>query len=378
VTAQSLMERINSAASVSFLKSLQEYLLQNRLSEWISEFPSDLLAQFSKILIQDSSVFELHEKLQKQFKGSGGRASKSCAKIDVIYDLKTKQYEQILLTDQSEADQKLGLAIEKYLTEKSIVIRDLGYLRVDSLKEIINRSAHFLSRFRSSHLVYLNVQDETPLDLAAYLKKKCKNQKVVDLDIYMTNEKLPVRLVAYKAPQWVVDQRKREAHKTAKKQGRTLQEKTLILMSYTIFITNVPSNIWKPEVIGTIYRIRWQIELLFKSWKTGMNIHYLKGINENRIRTLVYARLILMILVNEFYKLADFLCPSNREISMQKVFNWIRDNERLTRILKGRLGWSEERYFIDTIQKTMCKQKRKRKTSYEGILEGISFGYNGA
>jgi len=139
ISAQALMKRINQETSVQFLKSVYSKILKEKILS-LEDIPAELLVHFSKILLQDSSVINLHEKLQEHFKGSGGRASKASAKFDVIYDWKSKNYEQIILTDRGEADQKLGLKIDDFITENSLVIRDLGYLRIDSLIRIIYRS----------------------------------------------------------------------------------------------------------------------------------------------------------------------------------------------------------------------------------------------
>jgi hypothetical protein len=277
VSAQALMKRINRKASVDFLKSVYSKVLKEKLST-LQEVPAELLAPFSKVLIQDSSTMVLHERLQGYFKGLGGRSSKASAKLDVIYDWKAKNYEQITLTDQGEADQKLGLNIETVLTEDSLVIRDLGYLRVDCLEKIVEKNAFFLSRLKSGMKVYLKQDDEVSVEIGDYVSKKYKDCHQLDLQVYITAKKFPVRLVIYKAPEAVANERRRLTKATAKKQGRQLQEKTLKFMDYTMFVTNVPPEIWKADVIGTIYRIRWQIELLFKCWKSKAEIDHLEGI----------------------------------------------------------------------------------------------------
>jgi hypothetical protein len=376
VTAQSFMERLNSAEAVEFLQGVLERLLEEKLAKFASTIPAALLEPFEKVLIQDSTVLELNEKLQEHFKGSGGRASHSCAKVDVIYDLKAKEYEQMILTDQSETDQELSLKLENVISPGTLIIRDLGYLRIDSLKYIVNASGFFLSRLRSDLNIYLNADDECPIDFVEHLSKYYPNRNVIDLDAYITAARTPIRLVAYRAPQEVVDKRKRQAHATAKKQGRILREKTLRMMEWTILITNVSRDIWSAEVVGTIYRIRWQIELLFKSWKSGLKIDYLKGINPNRVKCLIYSRLMLVVLINEIYKLAEFFGRDiEREVSMHKIFIWVQDASRLIKIIRGRLNWWEERLFTDTVLKSMCKQKRKKcKSTLTMIQERVSFG----
>lgn len=371
ISAQALMKRINQETSVQFLQNLYSKILKEKIMS-IQEPPAELLMYFSKILLQDSSTINLHEKLQEHFKGSGGRASKASAKFDVIYNWKSKDYEEITLTDRGEADQKLGLKISDFVTEKTLVIRDLGYLRVDSLVEIVSKKAFFLSRLRSSLQVYLNADDRHPTDIADYIAKYYKNTNQLDLTVYITPKKLPVRLVIYKAPERVATERRRKAKATAKKEGRNLRDKTLKFMDYSLFITNVPTEIWQPEVIGTVYRIRWQIELIFKCWKSKIGIHYLKGIDPRRIRCLIYAKLILILLMQQVYKLVDFIGSSflNRIVSMYKVYAWLQNSERLLQLIKGKLELWERKWFVQTIFNSMCMQKRKRKTTLESISEG--------
>lgn len=371
ITAQSIMERINSPEAADFCLRAQEIILNERISIIKKDIPASYLSRFSKVYIQDSTVFELHEDLQEHFKGSGGRSSKSSVKIDVIYEVLAKQYAKFTVTDQKETDASLALGIEDFITSNSLVIRDLGYLKIDRLKGIIQKGGFFLSRLKSNLSIFLDPDSEIPIEIADCFLDEFN---VIDIPVYITEERLAIRLIAYKAPENVITKRKRVAHATAKKQGRTLGEKVLKLLEFTIFITNVSPEIWPPEVVGTIYGIRWQIELLFKNWKTGMGIHYIKGINVNRIRTLIYIRLLLMIIINEVYTLASWLSESvGKTVSMCKVFSWIRDQERLRQIIKGVLKPWEARTFLDTVLKSMCQQKRKRKITMQAIHEGISY-----
>lgn len=371
IKPQSIMERLNSEASPRFFEMVFKNVLKNQFDGFAAEIPPDRLTMFTKILLQDSSSIDLNAKLSPFFKGSGGRASKASAKIDVIYDFKAKQYEQIILTDHSEADQKLGLSILDFLEPNSLVIRDLGYLRMDCIVKIDAMGAFFLSRFKNNTCVYLKKEDKNQLDLAEYLYKNHRDKNVVELEVYITKAKVLVRLIAYRVPNEVSVERRRKAHATAKKQGRTLTKKSLSLLDFSIFITNVPKEVWPAEVVGTIYRIRWQIELLFKSWKSGLKIDYLQGINRNRIKALLYVRMIMVIIINEMYKLLDYIGRCiGKVVSMHKVYNWMKCADRLKRILNGKLGWWEERYLGDLVKMCMSKQKRLKKTSLQAIHEG--------
>jgi hypothetical protein len=370
IRAQSIMERLNNETTVFFLKDIFEKLLANQFDSFTKNISPKLLARFSKILIQDSSTCDLNQKLAPVFKGSGGRASKSSIKLDVIYDFKAKRFEQIKLTDRSEADQKLGWKILNYLIPGTLVIRDLGYLRMDCIQKIVEGGAFFLSRMKNNTCVFLNETDLEQLDLAEYLHENFRKASVIDEQVYITEKKVPARLVAYRVPEEISAQRRRTAHAKAKKEGRTLSQKSLTLLDFSIFITNVPIEIWPAEVIGTIYRIRWQIELMFKNWKSRLKFDYLCGINEFRIRSLIYSRAIVVLIINEIYKLLEYVghC-ANKVVSIHKVYSWLKCANRLMRIISGKLSWWEERHLDDLITTCMAHQSRKRKTSIQAIQE---------
>lgn len=370
IRAQSIMERLNSESAMEFLKETFKLLLNNQFIKFTQGFSADLLTPFSKILIQDSTRCDLNQKLSPIFKGSGGRASKASLKLDVVYDFMAKKFEHITLLNGSTADQALANKIVEYVIPNSLIIRDMGYLRGDGILKIVDANAFFLSRMKNNMCVYLNEEDIEQVDLAKYLYDNFRKAQVVDVTVYITATKIPVRLVAYKVPQEIANNRRRDAHARAKREGRTLTQKSLILLDFSLFITNVSEKIWPAAVIGTIYRIRWQIELMFKDWKGRLKIDYLLGINPFRIQCLIYSRLLFIILVNEIYKLLDYVGACiGKEVSIHKIYNWLKCTSRLLRILSGKFKWWEERHLNDIILASMSQQKRKRKTSFQLICE---------
>jgi len=375
IQPQSLMERMNSPEAAIFLEAVEKRGLEKKIQKEFSNLPISILKPFKKLLLQDSTILNLHAKLQNFFKGSGGRASKSCLKIDLIFDLKANRFESTIIKDMKQTDQTLSREITKLVKEDCLIIRDLGYCNLDNLKNIQYKGGYFLSRCRSGLLIYLKENSEDPLDLVTYLAKHHPQDAMIDLDLYLTEKKFKVRMVIYRTPQEIADERKRKAHAIAKKQGRTLKKNTLELMNFTIFITNVSRDIWKPEVVGTVYRLRWTIELIFKNWKSEMNIHYLAGINPNRIRCLIFSKLLAVFIVNQIYQLAVLYAEKflAKELSMNKTFKWLRNNSHIVSLLKNGLNSASGAFFLREISRTMVRAKRKRKSVLQMVQSGISF-----
>jgi IS4 transposase len=111
---------------------------------------------------------------------------------------------------------------------------------------------------------------------------------VIELAVFVGQaERLPCRLIGYRLPPAVVNERRRKARAKAIKKGRALTQETLAWLEFAFFITTVPATLWPAAVIGTIYRLRWQVELTFKRWKSLLALHVLKGTRPERIRCLL-------------------------------------------------------------------------------------------
>ena len=43
-------------------------------------------------------------------------------------------------------------------------------------------------------------------------------------------------------------------------------------MRYAVFVTDVNEQVWTSQQAENVYRVRWQIEMIFKSWKSGAGL----------------------------------------------------------------------------------------------------------
>lgn len=66
------------------------------------------------------------------------------------------------------------------------------------------------------------------------------------------------------------------------------------------FLTNLFDM--RPDMIAAIYKLRWQIELLYKQLKQNFPLKYFLGDNENAIKTQIYCTLIVNLLLTVIQK----------------------------------------------------------------------------
>ncbi|NTV62914.1 MAG: transposase [Oscillochloris sp.] len=73
-----------------------------------------------------------------------------------------------------------------------------------------------------------------------------------------------MRLIAAQRPAHEVRKAQARAHRNAQKAGRTIQPQTLLVAGWVVLITTLSARHWSADAVLRVYRVRWQIELVFK------------------------------------------------------------------------------------------------------------------
>jgi hypothetical protein len=112
-----------------------------------------------------------------------------------------------------------------------------------------------------------------PGQLAAFLLPVAPDRLLLEKAICLgATEQVTARLVAVRMPEAVVNTRRRIARKNARKKGYTPSQAHLTLLAWNLLLTNVPPTIWATATVPKVSPIRWQIELIFKSWKSYLHL----------------------------------------------------------------------------------------------------------
>lgn len=191
--------------------------------------------------------------------------------------------------------------------------------------------------------------------------------------MFIGKEKFYTRLIAYKVPEEIANKRRHNLNKTAKHHGRKTLTENSIRQGYSIFITNVHVVIWPTKIIQTIYRLRWQIELVFRSWKSQLKIHFLQGTSENRIRTLLYAKWLAIVICTYIFELITWYSKKylGEESSFHKLINWFLIDSRFKELIVGDL--SVIRKLLNELGDGWNKQKKR--TSSMSMVENKEASY---
>jgi hypothetical protein len=298
IKKQSLHERFNFHALL-FLKRALEKMLEKQLS--LKSLSEDELKGFKRVLIKDSTSYQIDESLAEHYPGSGGGGSKASIRIQFEYDILTGQINDLSVNPFNKQDAKDSLATLELTQEGDLIVRDLAYMSLKVLRSImVSGKRYFLCR--TNPIVKILEKNDEGFQELNFIKIK-KHMKKYGIDclekeVYLGGkEKLKVRLILYSMPEEAVARRIRKAEQKNKKKGRNALSKAYkARISLNLFASNAGTDQLPKEKAWSFYRLRWQIELIFKIWKSICNIEKVKKVKKHRLECYIYSKLILIIL----------------------------------------------------------------------------------
>jgi hypothetical protein len=172
-------------------------------------------------------------------------------------------------------------------------ISDLGYFSVAVFASLVAAEEHFLSRLQFGTGVCL--PDGAAVAVLDWLAGHA--ERLVDRPIRLgLGQRLPCRLIAWRLPPELASRRRQKLRaEHQRKWGREPTAERLAWCDWTILVTSVPVTQLRPEEAIVLYRARWQIELLFKRWKSQGRVAALEGATEVRQLVRVWARLVAVV-----------------------------------------------------------------------------------
>lgn len=290
LAAQSLDERFSPQA-VEFLRRL----LLAAVSQVLAAQPTalELLRRFTGVYLLDSTALALPAALAPLWPGRGGRGdSRACQaglKVQVCYELNSGALHGLALQPGRAADNAAALASGP-LPAGALRLADLGYFDLDVLQNYDQNQVYFVSRLQPKTTLY--DADGTKWKLGALLAARAADR--LDEWVAVGPQRLRCRLLAVRAPEAVAAKRRQRLRYQAAKHGRRASAEGLALCGWTVFICNVPRWLLSLQEAWVLYRVRWQVELLFKLWKSQGGVDEARSGQVYRVLCAVYATLLAM------------------------------------------------------------------------------------
>lgn len=386
LSTEGLNQRFNPTA-VAFLKALFSNLLQEKIGS-----RSTILSQvgdfFRRIRLLDSTVFQLPDEYATSYLGSGGSAHTAGMKIQLEYELKSGDFLQVDVGPGKNNDGTYGTKRALTARPGDLCIRDLGYFDLKDFETMQNHGAFYVSRLKLNVQVYKKnphpeyfqngkVRKDTlyqEVDLEAIMNELQPGESAEMYPVYLGKKrKLATRLVVYKLTPEQTEKRLKARAANEKKKNITYLDRTKRLSGVGIFITNIGAEMVSKKQIYELYSLRWQIEILFKTWKSMFRIDRCKHIKISRFECHVYGRLIAIFLSSSLmFQMRQFLwLKRKKEVSEFKGIGILHDAlVALNRALRqdGKAVQCLLIRLIQRMEKFGCKSHRYEKKTMFDIL----------
>jgi hypothetical protein len=363
IQKQSLDSRFDQSG-VGLIKELLKLQLSTQLSASINNGAlNTVLQKFSSVKIKDSTRFQIDESLREFYPGSNGGASGAGVHIQFEFDLLNGRVVDLDVTNALKQDNTDAIEKKTHINPGDLIIRDLGYSSTEVFEHIIEREAFFLNRLTPAINVYQDGATEK-IDFPSIQRKmKRKGIRQMEMPVHVGPKRLPVRLIFQLLPEDLIQKKLTTAYRDARRDKRTLSEASKSRICFNLFITNASSEIIPIEYIQDFYRLRWQIELRFKAWKSFYHINKTKKMKKHRFECYLYATLLLIMINWEIAAsiLSLIWKTKRRIISIYKFFKTTSQNISALRaaIIEARQATNYVLTLLEISSERLLVEKRK-------------------
>jgi hypothetical protein len=394
VSRQALAFRITDTM-VSFMENVFSRAITSvgTKEEVVKSFHNSLnIKGILRIRVADCTIIQLPDSMKEFFPGTGGhgKASKSSLKIFHEFDL-LSTFSKFAMAAGKTADVTFNV-IEDIL-KGDLLLRDQGFRDLAFFAMVRHIGAFFIQRLYCTTVIFMLdaqgkvAQNHINIEELAirYLNnKKNKGATYLSFNVQLgtkkeTRESLgPVRLIAMRISDKSANKKVENAKREAKRNGKTLSKAKEILCHWHICFTNLTEEQATKEQVVEIYRLRWQIELRFKSWKSTLRIDTVTVQSANRLKCAILGYFTKMLLLGNIFTDAK-LRAEEQEIALfeqQKATNEEQSTtskspkEKADTISDAKL-FSMMAFFHHKIVEAFVQSRQKLKQCLDQILDNL-------
>jgi len=255
---------------------------------------------FNRFILQDGSSFALHEALADVFPGRFNAVSPAAVELHCTLDVLQDAPITIALSPDTDAEHDYRPEPESLRGD--VFLADRGYLDLTSLRDI-GRHGGFCIVRSTSHL--------NPRVIDASREDGQRSTSCQDRDFQAIISKFPKRQRAELDVEWLIE-------------GEPFRLRLIVRWNpqttcFDDLLTNLPQDRYTIRMICLAYKLRWQVELLFKEWKSYTNLHKFDTEKDTIAEALIWASLAASALKRFLAHAAEHLLEvaiSTRKASM--------------------------------------------------------------
>lgn len=217
-------------------------------------------------------------------------------RLHVSIDLVSLAFDLIKITDA-----RTGESLQHFeLQAGEVAVTDRGYNQPQVIIELVRRGVGVVIRLNPYSMPLFDAEGER-LELATVLRQFDPERRYAGLAVQLGSKTSSVR-----APGWVHAYRlspeqaaaaRRRCCANAKK-GKPPTATTLYLAGWVLVFTSLSPELLSTETVLELYRLRWQVELAIKRWKSLLNVDALRAREGSPLASLwLHGKLLYAVLL---------------------------------------------------------------------------------
>jgi len=319
MSRQSMCNRL-SERSTDFLQKVLQFLLDRELRSSLGPTVRDSLP-FKRVILEDSTTLPMGLGNRANYPGAGGNGRSAGAKLRMVIDLLSSKVLAISRHSGANPDQSLCDHVLESCTAGDLIVRDMGFFCLGSLKRLSDKGVRWLTRLPAS--TSARTLDGTSL----YDLLRSSKSQVIDCEIVIggsrNSKPITARLVAKRVPKEIAERNRRERNRKSTSMGKTPSAQSNERAGWTIMVTDVPASEVAAADLLSLYSQRWMVEIVFRAIKGTAHIDQALRLKRRKVHQ---DAIILSIAIVAVLELAEFTfrkskIPKNakRQFSVEKV-----------------------------------------------------------
>jgi hypothetical protein len=196
------------------------------------------------------------------------------------------------------------------IREGDFILADRGYSTANGIHHVVSTGGYVTVRVNTGSLPLQTPQGK-PFDLLAAVTrlKRAGNAKSWPVAVAKDSTTVTGRVCALRKTEEAIKIAHEKIRKEAARKGKQVQPQTLEFARYVILFTNFPDQSFTASEILEWYRIRWQVELVFKRFKSLAQLGHLPKYDDDSAKAWLYGKLLVALLVEKLVYHATAISP---------------------------------------------------------------------
>jgi hypothetical protein len=300
VTYKAFYNQVAKPHFATFARTMAARLISDMTLKVLRFEKGRAFGEFRHIVMQDGSSFAIHDGLREVFPGRFKAVKPAAVELHTTMDLLCDAPTTVVLTPDTASEQ--AFLPEPASLRASVLLADRGYLDLHSMRRVQDEGGFFLIRAKAGM---------NPHVVEAFREDGKRLRSLRNKPFKAIHAKLPNRQRVELGVQWQID-------------GHPLCLRLILSWnsrpkSFCSFLTNLPPQRYPLEVICRAYKWRWQVELLFKEWKSYANLHAFDTANPALVEGLIWAAIAAAALKRFLAHMTQLLMEvpmSTRKVAM--------------------------------------------------------------